>query len=125
MSDNSSSKNYDLRTTPKIVYESLYDNEKARQWFPTIFVIHNNESINIEQLQMDGIEYVARIKEAIPHSSIKGTIESLDGKTKQSFEWIITPNESVKNWTRLTTKTISTQIYVRLISPLPAAWVTL
>jgi hypothetical protein len=125
LSDNSSSKNYDLRTTPKIVYESLYDNEKARQWFPTIFVIHNNESINIEQLQMDGIEYVARIKEAIPYSSIKGTIESLDGKTKQSFEWIITPNESVKNWTRLTTKTISTQKYVRWISPLPAAGATL
>ncbi len=125
MSDSVSSKNYDLRTTPKIIFESLYDGEKARQWFPTISVIHNNESIDIKQLQFDGIEYVARIKEAIPHSSIKGTIESLDGKTKQTFEWIITPNESVKNWARLTTKTISTQKYASWISPLPAVGATI
>jgi len=125
LSDSVSSKNYDLRTTPKVIFESLYNGEKARQWFPTISVIHNNESIDIKQLQFDGIEYVARIKEAIPHSSIKGTIESLDGKTKQTFEWIITPNESVKNWARLTTKTVSTQKYASWISPLPAVGATI
>ena len=118
-------KNYDLRTTPKIIFESLYDSEKARQWFPTIQIIHNNETINIEKLKIDGIEYVARIQKAIPYSSIEGTIESLDGKNKQDFEWIITPNEAIKNWTRLTTKTKPNQRYARWISPLPVVGATI
>ena len=108
------------KATAKIIFESLYNNEKAKQWFPTIHVIHNNESIDTKQLEFDGIEYVARIKEAIPHSSLKGTIESLDGTSKQTFEWIITPNESVKNWARLTTKITSDKKQLRWISPLPA-----
>ena len=120
MSDNVSSKNYDLRTTTKIIFESLYHSEKAKQWFPTIHVIHNTESIDVKQLELDGIQYVARIKESIPYSVLKGTIESVDGTSKQTFEWTITPNETVKNWTRLTTKTISDKKQSRWISPLPA-----
>lgn len=118
-------KNYDLRTTPKVIFESLYDTEKARQWFPTIHIVHNSETINIEKLKLNGIEYVARIQKANPNSSIEGTIETIDGKNKQYFEWIITPNESVKNWTRLTTKTKSNQRYLRWISPLPAVGATI
>jgi tetratricopeptide (TPR) repeat protein len=120
LNDNNSSKNYDLRTTTKIIFESLYDNEKAKQWFPTAHVIHDDELINIKQLEFDGIEYVVRIKEAIPYSFLKGTVESLDGTSARTFEWTITPNESVKNWTRLTTKTFSDKISPRWISPLPA-----
>jgi tetratricopeptide (TPR) repeat protein len=119
LSDNESFKIYDLRTTTKIIFESLYDSEKARQWFPTIHIIHKNETANIKQLESDGIEYVARITEAIKYSSIKGTIESLDGKSTQHFEWIITENESVKKWSRLTTKTKSSEKRVNWISPLP------
>jgi len=111
---------YDLRTTTKIVFESLYDSEKARQWFPTIHVIHKNETANIKKLEFDGIEHVARITEAIAYSSIKGTIESLDGKSRQHFEWTITENESVKKWSRLTTKTKSSKKQINWISPLPA-----
>jgi len=118
-------KNYDLRTTPKIIFESLYYNEKSRQWFPTVQIAHNNETVNIEKLKLSGIEYVIRIQKAIQYSSIEGTIESLDGKNKQHFEWIITPNESVKNWTRLTTKTKSNQRYAKWISPLPVIGATI
>lgn len=123
MSDDESYKIYDLRTTTKIIFESLYDSEKARQWFPTIHIVHKNETANIKQLELDGIEYVARITEAIAYSSIKGTIESLDGKSTQHFEWIITENESVKKWSRLTTKTKSSKKQVNWISPLPAVGV--
>ena len=120
MSDDASIKTYDLRTTTKIIFESLYNSEKARQWFPTIHVIHQNEIVDIKQLESDGIEYVARITEAIAYSSIKGTIESLKGKSVQDFEWTITENESVKKWSRLTTKTVSNKKQVNWISPLPA-----
>ena len=123
MSDNESYKIYDLRTTTKIIFESLYDSEKARQWFPTIHIIHKNETANIKQLESDGIEYVARITEAIAYSSIKGTIESLDGKPTQHFEWTIIENESVKKWSRLITKTKSSKKQVNWISPLPAVGV--
>ena len=122
MSEDVSSKNYDLRTTPKVIFESLYDSEKARQWFPTIEIIHNNDTVDIEQLKRNGIEYIARINYANPYSSIKGVIESLDGEEKQIFEWKITQNEEVKNWTRLTTINISEQRR-RWISPLPAVGV--
>lgn len=121
LSDNNLTKNYDLRTTPKIIFESLYDAKKARQWFPTIHINHSNEPIDIKQLQLDGIEYIVTVEEAIQYSAIRGTIESIDGKSKQKFEWLIIPNKTVKNWTRLTTKTESNKKYVNWISPLPAA----
>ena len=120
MSDDTSSKTYDLRTTAKVIFESLYNSEKARQWFPTIHVIHKNETVNIKQLKDDGIEYVARITDTIEYSSIKGRIESLSSKSTQSFEWTITENETVKKWSRLTTKTVSDKKRANWISPLPA-----
>ena len=123
MSDDESSKTYDLRTTAKVIFESLYNSEKARQWFPTIHVIHKNETVNIKQLKYDGIEYVARITEAIEYSSIKGMIESLNSKSTQSFEWTITENETVKKWSRLTTKIVSDKKRTNWISPLPAVGV--
>ena len=123
MSDDTSSKNYDLRTTRKVIFESLYNSEKARQWFPTIHVIHKNETVNIKQLESDKIEYVARITEAVAYSSIKGTIESLNGDSTQDFEWTIIKNETVKKWSRLTTKTTPNKKQLRWISPLPAVGV--
>ena len=120
MSENSSTRNYDLRTTPKVIFESLTDGEKAKQWFPGMAIIKDNEEVNIKQLEIDGIEYITRIKQATPYSSIIGTIESLDGRNKQDFEWTISPNESVKKWSRLTTKTIEKQKNLKWISPLPA-----
>ena len=113
-------KNYDLRTTSKKIFESLYDNEKAQQWFPSIQIAHLGETINREKLRADGIEYVARISHAKPNSLIKGTIVSLKDNEEQDFEWIITPNDTIKKWTRLTTKTTSRQKQNRWISPLPA-----
>jgi hypothetical protein len=113
-------KTYDLRTTTKIIYESLYNNEKARQWFPTIYVIHENETVNIKQLESDGIEYVARITETIAYSSIKGTIKSLKDKSTQDFEWTILENKTIKKWSRLTTKIIPNKKQVNWISPLPS-----
>ena len=123
MSDDVSAKNYDLRTTPKVIFESLYDSEKARQWFPTIKIVHYDDSVDVEELKKNGIEYIARINHAEPYSSIKGVIESLDGEERQVFEWVITPNREVKNWTRLTTIKISEQRRKRWISPLPAVGV--
>ena len=123
MSDDASFKTYDLRTTAKAIFESLYNSEKAREWFPTIHVIHKNETANVKQLQSDGIEYVARITDVIKYSSIKGTIESLKDKSTQDFEWTITENEDVKKWSRLTTKIISNKKQVNWISPLPAVGV--
>jgi len=120
LSGDTSFKTYDLRTTTKIIYESLNNNEKARRWFPTIHVIHENETVNFKQLESDGIEYVARITDAIAYSSMKGTIESLKDKSTQDFEWTITENEIVKKWSRLTTKTIPNKKQVSWISPLPA-----
>ena len=113
-------KNYDLRTTPKKIFESLYDSEKARQWFPSIHVIHSGETVNTEQLRANGIDYVAKINNAIPHSLIKGTIISLKDNEQQEFEWTIIPNKEIKKWTRLTTKTISIKKQTNWISPLPA-----
>ena len=120
MSGDVSTKNYDFRTTPEIIFESLYDSEKARQWFPTIKIVHKSDQLKIEELKKEGIEYIARINYAKPYSSIKGIIESLDGEEKQVFEWVITQNKEVKNWCRLTTIKISEQKRKNWISPLPA-----
>ena len=113
-------KNYDLRTTPKKIFESLYDSDKARQWFPSIHVVHIGDTTNKEQLRTDGIEYVAQINESIPHSLIRGTIISLSNDEKQDFEWVMVPNKEIKKWTRLTTKVTTQQKQTRWISPLPA-----
>ena len=115
-------KNYDLRTTPKKIFESLYDSRKAREWFPSIHVTHAEDTTNKAQLRKDGIEYVAQINEAIPHSLIKGTIISLNDDEMQDFEWRIVPNNEIKKWTRLTTKTTIKQKQKQRnwISPLPA-----
>ena len=113
-------KNYDLRTTPKKIFESLYDSNKARQWFPSIHVIHAGDKTNKTELRKDGIEYVAQINEAVPHSLIKGTIISLNENETQDFEWRIVPNKEIKKWTRLTTKTTTKQKQTNWISPLPA-----
>ncbi len=120
MSDDASFKTYDLRTTVKTIFESLYNSEKAREWFPTIHVIHKNETIDVKQLKSDGIEYVARITDTVKYTSIKGTIESLKDNSIQYFEWMITENEDIKKWSRLTTKIRSAKKQINWISPLPA-----
>jgi hypothetical protein len=121
LSDDTSFKTYDLRTTAKTIFESLYNSEKAREWFPTIHVIHKNETVDVKQLESDGIEFAARITDAVKYSSIKGTIESLKDNSIQHFEWVITENEAVKKWSRLTTKIRSDKKQINWISPLPAA----
>ena len=100
-----SSCNEMINAHPKLIFESLCDPEKARQWFAELYVTEMDIEIDIEKLKLDGIQYVARIDKTIPYSFIAGTMVSIHNtQDKLRFDWTLKSDKSVKNWTLLDSK---------------------
>ena len=102
MIDTVHSISYDYMCSRHDLFEELCDTSKARKWFPELFVTQPDTQLDLEKLRENGIQYIARINKTIPYSNISGTIESIDNTTdKLHFEWTLTRDPNVKNWTHL------------------------
>lgn len=103
-----------IRSPIADVFQSLCDNQKVREWFPELYVTETNTSVDIEKLRSYNIQYIVRIEHEIPHSSITGTVESIDNtEDKLNFEWTLEKDDSVKNWTLLTITFVAPQAIIK------------
>ena len=93
----------DIRSPPSVIFRNLTIPTEIQKWFPDFYVVDKDHEIDLNFIEENNIQYIAKIINKEEYSLITGTIESVDNQEdKLQFEWLLEQNSDVVNWTRLT-----------------------